>query len=76
MNAFCAGIQSAQGFLDIANAVILAVVLVMLARAVYLLALGWGDTETTRYVGGLCFKTLGWIALAVALNIAPGAVCG
>ncbi len=72
----CVPLETLRPFLDIANAVILAVVLVMLARAVYLLALGWGDTETTRYVGGLCFKTLGWIALAVALNIAPGAVCG
>ena len=76
MNALCAGIQSAHGFLNIANAVILAVALVMLARAAYLLALGWGDAETTRYVRGLFFKALGWIALAVVLNIIPGAACG
>lgn len=72
----CAFLDTARPIVDIANVVILAVVLVMLARAVYLLALGWGDTETIRYVRGLSFKALGWIALAVVLNIAPGAVCG
>lgn len=47
----------------------------MIVYAAYTLILGWGDAETIRYVRGLFFKALGWLAIAILIDNAGNILC-